>query len=118
MLFRWAHVPTGAPAHVRGGITNRGANKVAPVNNSLYADALAPFLEEVERLRPADAEVFDAGQISKLLARLEGYGLIENLGAGHVHGAPNEWRITRRGVDVDRAIRRRFAADGVSRRTQ
>jgi uncharacterized protein len=27
---------------------------------SLYADALAPFLAEVERLRPADAEVFDA----------------------------------------------------------
>jgi predicted TIM-barrel fold metal-dependent hydrolase len=30
------------------------------VNNSLYADALAPFLAEVERLRPAGAEVFDA----------------------------------------------------------
>jgi uncharacterized protein len=28
--------------------------------SSLYADALAPFLAEVERLRPADAEVFDA----------------------------------------------------------
>jgi predicted TIM-barrel fold metal-dependent hydrolase len=36
-------------------------NKVAPVNtSSLYADALAPFLAEAERLRPADAEVFDA----------------------------------------------------------
>jgi len=34
---------------------------VAPVNaSSLYADALAPFLAEVARLRPADAEVFDA----------------------------------------------------------
>jgi hypothetical protein len=30
------------------------------VNASLYADALAPFLAEVERLRPADAEVLDA----------------------------------------------------------
>jgi predicted TIM-barrel fold metal-dependent hydrolase len=28
--------------------------------SSLYADALAPFLAEVEHLRPADAEVFDA----------------------------------------------------------
>jgi predicted TIM-barrel fold metal-dependent hydrolase len=28
--------------------------------SSLYADALAPFLAEVDRLRPADAEVFDA----------------------------------------------------------
>ena len=31
-----------------------------PVNESLYADALAPFLEEAERLRPAQAEVIDA----------------------------------------------------------
>jgi hypothetical protein len=33
---------------------------VSRVNESLYADALAPFLAEVERLRPADAEVIDA----------------------------------------------------------
>jgi uncharacterized protein len=33
---------------------------VPPVNDSLYADALAPFLAEVQRLRPADAEVLDA----------------------------------------------------------
>ncbi len=39
---------------------NRRANKVAPVDDPLYADALAPFLAEVERLRPANAEVFDA----------------------------------------------------------
>jgi uncharacterized protein len=35
-------------------------NIVARVNDSLYADALAPFLAEAERLRPADAEVIDA----------------------------------------------------------
>jgi hypothetical protein len=33
---------------------------VPRVNESLYADALAPFLAEVERLRPADVEVIDA----------------------------------------------------------
>jgi predicted TIM-barrel fold metal-dependent hydrolase len=33
---------------------------VRRVNESLYADALAPFLAEVARLRPATAEVFDA----------------------------------------------------------
>jgi uncharacterized protein len=33
---------------------------VPRVNDSLYADALAPFLAEVQRLRPADAEVLDA----------------------------------------------------------
>jgi uncharacterized protein len=30
------------------------------VNDSLYADALAPFLAETQRLRPLDAEVIDA----------------------------------------------------------
>jgi predicted TIM-barrel fold metal-dependent hydrolase len=30
------------------------------VNGNLYADALAPFLTEVQRLRPENAEVFDA----------------------------------------------------------
>jgi predicted TIM-barrel fold metal-dependent hydrolase len=35
-------------------------NKVAHVNESLYADALAPFLAEVAAMRPADAEVIDA----------------------------------------------------------
>jgi uncharacterized protein len=33
---------------------------VQPVNDSLYANALAPFLAEVRELRPADAEVIDA----------------------------------------------------------
>ncbi len=33
---------------------------VPPVNESLYASALAPFLAEVEQLRPPDAEVLDA----------------------------------------------------------
>jgi hypothetical protein len=31
-----------------------------PVNDSLYAEALAPFLAEVQRLRPPGAEVIDA----------------------------------------------------------
>jgi predicted TIM-barrel fold metal-dependent hydrolase len=35
-------------------------NIVSRVNESLYADALAPFLIEAESLRPADAEVIDA----------------------------------------------------------
>jgi uncharacterized protein len=33
---------------------------VPPVDDALYSDTLAPFLAEVERLRPAQAEVFDA----------------------------------------------------------
>jgi predicted TIM-barrel fold metal-dependent hydrolase len=46
---RYHHLP-GHPRH----------NRVQAVNDSLYADALAPFLAEVEQLRPANAEVIDA----------------------------------------------------------
>jgi uncharacterized protein len=59
---------------------------VASVNDSLYADALAPFLAETQRLRPADAEVIDAHthlgldedgrslQLDQLLAQLDDAG--------------------------------------------
>ncbi len=33
---------------------------VSPVNDSIYADALAPFVAETARLRPVEAEVIDA----------------------------------------------------------
>jgi predicted TIM-barrel fold metal-dependent hydrolase len=33
---------------------------VQPVNDSLYSEALAPFLAEVQRMRPTDVEVIDA----------------------------------------------------------
>ncbi len=50
------------------------------------------------------AEISDQGQISKLLARLSGLGLVENVGADGVRGAPNSWRLTRRGMEVHSAI--------------
>jgi hypothetical protein len=63
----------------------------------------------------AEVEIVDAGQISKLLARLEGFGLIENHGAGRVFGAANAWQLTRRGEEVDGAIRHQFAVGGPRR---
>jgi len=45
------------------------------------------------------ARVQDQGQISKLLSRLEGLGLLENTG-GHTQGVPNAWQITPRGEEV------------------
>ncbi len=52
------------------------------------------------------AGVADQGQISKLLARLEHLGLIENMGEGHAKGEPNAWQLTPRGVEVERTISR------------
>ncbi len=40
------------------------------------------------------AEIADQGQVSKLLRRLEGLGLLVNSGEGHAKGAPNAWRLS------------------------
>jgi AcrR family transcriptional regulator/DNA-binding MarR family transcriptional regulator len=51
------------------------------------------------------AGVADQGQISKLLARLEGLGLIENRGGGRQPtGEPNAWHLTALGQDAQQAI--------------
>jgi AcrR family transcriptional regulator/DNA-binding MarR family transcriptional regulator len=49
--------------------------------------------------------IADQGQISKLLARLARLDLIENVGEGHERGASNEWHLTPRGRQVERATR-------------
>ena len=40
------------------------------------------------------AGVHDPGQISKLLMRLKGLGLIANKSEGHAKGEPNAWQLT------------------------
>ncbi len=51
------------------------------------------------------AGVSDQGQISKLLARLERLGLIENAGEGYKAGEANAWQLTTMGVQVAQSIR-------------
>ncbi len=51
------------------------------------------------------ADIQDAGQLSKLLRRLEGLGLLANSGPGHLKGEPNAWRLTTQGELVARSIR-------------
>lgn len=50
------------------------------------------------------AGVSDQGQMSKLLARLDHLGLIENTGAGQARGEPNAWALTDTGREVQGAI--------------
>jgi AcrR family transcriptional regulator len=50
------------------------------------------------------ADVHDQGQISKLLARLNNLGLIQNTGHGQPRGEPNAWTLTPRGVEVQQAL--------------
>ncbi len=50
------------------------------------------------------AGVSDQGQISRLLARLDRLGLIENSGEGHSRGEANAWTLTSTGHRVARSI--------------
>jgi AcrR family transcriptional regulator len=50
------------------------------------------------------AQVADQGQISKLLSRLEGLGLVQNTG-GQNQGIPNAWQLTPRGEEIARVGR-------------
>jgi AcrR family transcriptional regulator len=50
------------------------------------------------------AGIVDQGQISRLLRRLEGLGLIVNTSDGTTRGAPNAWLLTAKGEQVERGI--------------
>jgi AcrR family transcriptional regulator len=58
------------------------------------------------------AGISDQGQISKLLARLAGLGLLENTGEGQPKGAPNAWQLTLKGRKVEWAFARETGAAG------
>jgi AcrR family transcriptional regulator len=47
------------------------------------------------------AGISDQGQISRLLARLEGHGLLQNTG-GQTQGIPRAWQLTSRGEEIVR----------------
>jgi DNA-binding MarR family transcriptional regulator len=52
------------------------------------------------------AGIHDQGQVSKLLARLQRLGLLENEGAHErAKGEPNAWTLTPKGQQVARGIR-------------
>ncbi len=74
------------------------------VRTHLVLTAIAE-LSERESNPPSNREISraagvrDQGQISKLLARLEGCGLVENTG-GATAGVPNEWHLMPRGEEV------------------
>ncbi|MGA9875256.1 MAG: TetR/AcrR family transcriptional regulator [Solirubrobacteraceae bacterium] len=50
------------------------------------------------------AGMSDQGQTSKLLSRLHRLELIENTGAGPSKGAPNAWKLTAKGTEVEQAL--------------
>jgi DNA-binding MarR family transcriptional regulator len=74
----------------------------------LHAIERTPYANNREIARAAG--IADEGQASKLLARLEQRGVIENVGVGPARGEPNAWLLTpsgRRAIDL---ISGRFAS--------
>jgi AcrR family transcriptional regulator len=72
--------------------------------------AIGSHPEASNRRVAEEAGIADQGQVSKLLARLETRGLIENLGEGPFKGVPNAWTLTGRGQEIERAIERQTGA--------
>jgi AcrR family transcriptional regulator/DNA-binding MarR family transcriptional regulator len=67
-------------------------------------DAVARNPQGSNRLVGDVSGIADQGQISKLLARLQRLGLIENVAGAAGKGAANAWRLTEKGQSMQRAI--------------
>jgi AcrR family transcriptional regulator len=74
----------------------------------LRAIARAPY--STNREIGHAAELTDEGQTSKLLARLERQGVIENVGLGPTRGEPNAWVLTASGRSTVELIDQSFAS--------
>jgi AcrR family transcriptional regulator/DNA-binding MarR family transcriptional regulator len=105
----------GEPARVGGGASVKaggaGAQSIdfrLTVRTQMVLEAIAELggrgSAPSNRQISDAAEIVDQGQISKLLARLEGHGLIQNSG-GATAGVPNAWRLTSRGEELLSASR-------------
>jgi AcrR family transcriptional regulator len=87
----------GDPLH---GVSMRLTYRTARVLQGVADCPGASNREVAER-----AGIHDAGQVSKLLRRLESLGLLVNSGEGHAKGEPNAWGLTPRGERVAQSIR-------------
>jgi AcrR family transcriptional regulator len=100
-----------------GVLPSGGGNPLAEVpvrwtyRTARVLEAVAEHPGASNRVIGQAAETSDQGQISKLLARLEKLGLIENTsGNGHrPTGEPNAWCLTARGREIESALRVRPA---------
>lgn len=77
------------------GLSIRFTYRTARVLAMIAADPGAS-----NRLIAESSGIGDEGQMSRLLRRLEGAGLVENVGEGHTRGEPNAWWLTARGEAI------------------
>jgi len=67
---------------------------------ALVLDSVAQNPGASNRIIGEQADLYDQGQVSKLLARLERLGLLQNTGEGHAKGEANAWHLTNLGERV------------------
>jgi AcrR family transcriptional regulator len=87
-------IPVGATPSIDFRLTVR-THKVLAAVAELGGRGSDPSNRQISDL----ADVRDQGQISRLLARLEGLGLLQNTG-GATAGIPNAWSLTEKGRAV------------------
>jgi len=95
-----AHPGRGASAPGRSGRRSVSCADFRPTyRTQMVLAAVAEHPGASNREVSDGAQVQDQGQISKLLSRLEGLGLLRNTG-GQTHGAPYAWHLTPRGEEI------------------
>jgi AcrR family transcriptional regulator len=107
--------------NARGGRLVAAARKpAAPLDFRLTVRTQMVLAAVAERpggsnRRVSDAAgVADQGQISRLLARLQGLGLLRNAG-GETLGIPNAWHLTPRGEEIARLTQDHHSPQGAQR---
>ena len=91
----------GAPSLVGSSSCVSGTLPIRPTHRTtLVLGAIAAAPRSSNREVADAAGLSDEGQTSKLLARLERHGLIENVGIGATRGEPNAWLLTPEGHRV------------------
>jgi AcrR family transcriptional regulator len=106
-----ARPPKTSPAAARGDDEAQAGNDLLEGISMRLTYRTVRVLETVaghpgvsNRIVGEQAGIPDQGQASKLLARLERNGLLQNTGNGHSKGEANAWRLTAAGVSVTQAI--------------
>ena len=106
--------PSAARGRIRRAASpGRGGDPLAGLKIRLTYRTVRVLMVVAEQPGASNREVADSsgivdqGQISKLLGRLEGLGLLENCGLGQPKGAANAWHLSERGAQIERATRPR-----------
>jgi len=96
--------PRAVVAHSVGGYPFRDLGMRLTYRTLRVLDAVATNPDASNRLIGETAGIGDQGQISKLLSRLQGLRLLDNVAGASGKGTPNAWRLTEKGRTVHNAI--------------